>query len=285
MSYFAKSLALGLILISSAQPAQAGWWGKKHQPDDITPATIAEFSKTAPTPDNTVLVFDNHGVLTRFSKRAAISAAWNLFRNGGGPEDIWHRVANCFRKNKQEKADGNFFHFCDRVKRYFYDEEGNDQTFEAFALKERGSNLNYRKQAIRILNPHVSKPDTVELIKRLKQQGYNIFGCSNIGFDSLVHMQNELPDTFADISAWRTANPQTGFRKKKDPQAHAFGETKDLIAKKLGKDVGSMKVVMVDDKRENLEQAKEQANFYGILLNKKDPNLLRESLAKAKILK
>lgn len=285
MSYFTKTLILGFILAISAQSAQASWWGKKQQPDDITPATIAEFSKTAAAPENTVLVFDNHGVLTRFSKRAAISAAWNLFRNGGGCSDIWHKISNCFRKNKQIKEDGNFFHFCDRVKKYFYDQEGNEQTFEAFALKERGDDLDYRKQAIRILNPHIPKPDTVELIKRLSAQGYNVFGCSNIGLGSLIHMQNAFPDTFANISAWRTANPETNFRKKKDPQANAFGETKALIANKLSKDATSMRIIMVDDKRENLEEAKRQANFCGILLNSKNPDLLRESLIKAKILK
>lgn len=98
-------------------------------------------------------------------------------------------------------------------------------------------------------------------------------------------MQNAFPDTFANISAWRTASQENGFRKKKDPQANAFGETKEMIATKLGKDVTSMRIIMVDDKRENLEEAKRQANFCGILLNSKNPDLLGESLTKAKILK
>lgn len=207
-----------------------------------------ESLKNQITPGNSAFVFDMHGVVVQFSLPEALKAV-----------------------NKMSFT--NKLHFAKKTFKYFsWKNKNPKRAFEGVALEDREDDPAYVAQALAVMNPHVPNDETVGVLKTLKCQGYDIYGCSNIGERSYAYLKTKYPDAFASITACRTSNKQNNYHKKSDPKA--YEETLEMISKS-GKNYDQL--VFVDDKQSNLTLAhKVDPRFVQLLL--KDPKKLRPNL-------
>lgn len=202
------------------------------------------------TPENTLFVFDLHGVVLKFD-------------------------LNKVRFNSS-------IHFLGGVFNYFFKNSG-EQNIEGAVLNAAPNSKTYLDNALATINPHIPNLETIEIIKQLKTSGYQIFGCSNIGKESLAYLNERYPNAFKDFSAFRTSNPNNNYGKKNKPEAYL--ETLQIIEDALGTDSFSkiQYIIFVDDTKKNLLVAeKADARFQGILF--KSPTKFKKTLTLLKIL-
>lgn len=257
LKLLSKPLLVITVLCNVILPAQAIWPFKAKS--DITQQTIEGLHDKELTRTNTALVFDVHDVITRFSLKSALAAAWKM--------DF-----------------GNKVHFAKKTVQYFTSNKNPKRAFEGVALEDRLDNNRYVQQAVALMNPHVPKTGTVEILQELQTKGYQVYGCSNIGERSYEYMKSTYPQAFASIIACRTSNPANGYSKKTIKTA--YEEILDIIKKtreSFDPDIKMPKhILFVDDKRSNLELASSTSPlFKGLLF--KSPEKLREHLSKLKI--
>ncbi len=257
LKLLSKPLLVFTVLCNVASPVQAVWPFKVKS--DITQQTIESLYDKELTQTNTALVFDVHDVVTRFSLKSALAAAWRM--------DF-----------------GNKVHFAKKTVKYFTSNKNPKRAFEGVALEDRLNDNRYVQQAVALMNPHVPKTGTVEILQKLQAQGYQVYGCSNIGERSYEYMKATYPQAFAPIIACRTSNSENGYRKKNNKPAYEeimhimknIRESSDPVIKTPDY------MLFVDDKRSNLELASSTSPlFKGLLF--KNPEKLREHLSQLKI--
>lgn len=253
-----RFLKLNLVTLSllglAAQSCNAIWpFSPKAIPEKIANSDLERLKGQINT-ENAAFVFDIHDVIVKFSLPEALAA-----------------VSKMSWKNQ--------LHFAKKTWQYFRNNKNPKRAFEGVALEDKAHDQEYLQQAIAVMNPHVPNPETVAILQELKVQGYNLYGCSNIGERSYNYLKNKYPEAFKDIIACRTSNKSNNYCKKSDPKA--YQEILDLIAKS-GKVYEHL--IFVDDKQSNLTLASQvDKRFVQLLL--KDPKRLRPNLANLGILK
>jgi len=127
--------------------------------------------------------------------------------------------------------------------------------------------------SLAIINPHVPVAGTSEILKSLKNLGYQIYGCSNIGEQSYKYVSDKFPEVFNNLTACHTSQLKHNYLTKNNP---LFFEQ----AVKLFEQYNSFKpvhIIFVDDTRANLKLAAQaDSRFYNIYF--KNPKQLRQSL-------
>ena len=246
-----KFLKLNLLIFGlvglAANTCDAIWPFNPKQVQETLANKDLERLKDSINPSNSAFVFDMHGVVVKFSLPVALAAV-------------------------RQMSFANKVHFTKKTYKYFFNNKSPKRSFEGVALEGREDDPEYVQQAIAVMNPHVPSDETVAVLSTLKAQGYDIYGCSNIGAKSYAYLQAKYPEAFKDITVCRTSNPANNYMKKSD--ARAYQETLELIAKS-GKKYDQL--VFVDDKQSNLTLASQvDPRFVQLLL--KDPKKLRPNL-------
>lgn len=177
--------------------------------------------------NDTAFVFDFHGVIAKVKPGKAIKG---------------------FATNKRK---GRF------VKRLFKWEKG--LSIEA-AFLDRNDNV--LGDDIKTLNPFVIDEKVISIARNLKEKGYAVFLCSDIGEKMFEYFKNKRPDLFGEnglfYCCW-TSSKANGYVDKKNPKAFE-------LCKKMIKDWASKNnriftnFVMIDDTTAKLDAAS-QAGF------------------------
>ena len=200
-------------------------------------------------PQNTVIVFDIHDVITEIAPQKIWPAFWELSHKGA---------------------------FLGKAFKYFFKNKKKQRSIEELMLTNQIDRDN--KATIALINPHIPIPETTAILRKLKNTDYQIYGCSNIGQASFEFMQQQYPTTFKLMTACRTSNKANRYMKKTNPLA--YQETIKMIETHFPQ---VQHIVFVDNKIENLKLATQvDQRFYGILF--KNPKQLRMDLIRLGIL-
>lgn len=196
------------------------------------------------TPENTIFVFDLHGVILELLPHKAL---WPF----------------CKLKNKTA--------FFDKLFKYFFKNKQNRKSIEGIMITDRNDADNTNNLAI--INPHLPIPGTAYILESLKKLRYQIYGCSNIGELSYKYISNKFPKVFSNLIACYTSqlsqNYQTKNNKEFFEQAVKFIEQNNSFT--------PINIIFIDDKTANLKlAAQSDPRFYTIQF--KSPKQLRTSL-------
>jgi FMN phosphatase YigB (HAD superfamily) len=171
-------------------------------------------------PKNTVFVFDLHDVVLKLSISKSIKSFFKL-------------------NNKSE--------FIHNIFSYFGEDLTKQKTLEHYVLTDQNNN-SYK---LAVINPHVPNPDTIQILKKLKAAGYQIYGCSNIGEQSYKYIQAKYPEVFSLFTACYTSQAQHNYIKKNNKQA--FVNTVNMIENHAG--FIPENILFVDNSQANLNLA------------------------------
>lgn len=196
------------------------------------------------TPENTILVFDLHGVVLELLPQKALAPFWKL-------------------KNKTA--------FFEKLFKYFFKNNKDRKSIEGMMITDKTDIDNTNNLAI--INPHVPIPGTARILENLQKLGYQIYGCSNIGEQSYRYVSAKFPEVFNNLTACYTSqlaqNYQTKNSKVFFEQAVKFIEQQNNFK--------PINIIFIDDKVANLKLAAQaDSRFYTIHF--KNPKQLRKSL-------
>lgn len=209
------------------------------------------FTYTENQPNDTVIVFDLHGVLFQFDSSQILPSFWN----NPSKLDFLRKVGKYFLANSDNKS------------------------IEGIMIEESASS-NTTQGHLEMINPHYVNGETIALIKELKARGYRIFGCSNIGEESYKLMLEKNPDMKGLLEDCRTCSKENGYRKKDD--VVAYRECCDMVREHLDRDTNP-KIIFVDNLAENIQNAENfSSRIHGIKFN--NTGQLRRELEAAGIL-
>lgn len=187
-------------------------------------------------PHQTVIVFDLHGVVFKTSIRTIIKSVWScpnklaLFRLLFNPHFIYDLLVTVIKKRVIEQG---IYHLAEKYPHF-------DQIKPtAFAVSQANKPI----------------PHTVNLLKKLKEHGYQLVAFSNIGSQSIAVLQKQFPSILNLFDVLIHSTHKDGYISKPSPEAF----------KKLLNTVGSHKsYIFIDDTATNIEQA-HYHNMHSIL--------------------
>lgn len=175
-------------------------------------------------PDNTMVVFDLHGVLfnheyfTMFMTFIRSPLKWKLMHALINPYLIWDLIKLMYRRPVPE----SFFMYL------------------AHNYKDIKNAL---PLLIEIANKQRPNPKTIQIVKNLKQQGYELAVLSNIGqliFNDLEPNHHDLFHMFNHIIV---ATPETHYTSKPNPK---------IYERLLNETDNTKNMILVDDKEKNI---------------------------------
>jgi HAD superfamily hydrolase (TIGR01509 family) len=126
----------------------------------------------------------------------------------------------------------------------------------SIGLEPMLTSLDQQYPQLKIIEPTIieffnaQKPiaKTIDLIKKLKEQGFRLYLLSNIGKKTFEQFYQKYPDIFSDFDGFYFSSPENGYRKKPDPvMFEQFLKQFDLQADN---------VIFVDDLSQNIAAAK-----------------------------
>lgn len=195
-------------------------------------------------PSNTIFVFDLHGPVLELVPQKA----WEPF---------------CKLKNKT-----NFF---GKLLKYFFKNSKSKKSIEGIMLADQTDADNANNLAI--INPHVPVAGTAEILKKLKNLGYQVYGCSNIGEQSYQYISAKFPEIFNNFTACYTSTAANNHLTKNSPLF--FKDAVKFLEQHTG--FQPVNIIFIDDTPANLKLAREaDKRFYNIYF--KNPKQLRLSL-------
>ena len=116
----------------------------------------------------------------------------------------------------------------------------------------------------------------IDLIKKLKDDGYKIYVLSNIGEKSLKYISQKEAEVFDLFDGYYTPSEKNSYVRK--PKTEFYNGFKEyLVAQKDN----NKNIIFIDDLKKNIKSANE-LGFHGIIF--KSPDQLRKQLIKWKIL-
>lgn len=98
---------------------------------------------------------------------------------------------------------------------------------------------------LRIINAQRPIPETVNLIKKLKENGHKIYIFSNIGEQSIAMLAKRYPDIFSLFDGISATSRSDNYIKKPDPKSY------EKFLAEFG--LEKSKVIFVDDKLKNIK--------------------------------
>lgn len=196
------------------------------------------------TPSNTILVFDLHGPVLELVPQKA----WEPF---------------CKLKNKTK--------FFEKLMKYFFKNSKSKRSIEGIMLADQVDPDN--KNSLEIINPHIPVAGIDTILKNLKNLGYQIYGCSNIGEQSYQYISAKFPEVFNNFTACYTSQAVNGHITKNNPIF--FKEAVNFFEQHTG--FKPTNIIFIDDTFSNLKIAVKTDNrFCNIFF--KNPKQLRRSL-------
>ncbi len=190
-------------------------------------------------PENTVFVFDLHGV-------------------------VFHKdIAGMIRTIvKAPLSVHSFITFINPL--FWYDfftlffSRGSTEEIICTLAHKYPSLKKYINVSIEIANKQLPTKETVKIIKQLKQQGFRILIFSNIGITTFQKLRKKFPDIFSYFDGYQVTEPADNWIQKPHKQAYEkFINTFNLF---------EYNIVFIDDKAQNIKTAK-SLGIYGIHFN------------------
>ncbi len=206
------------------------------------------------SPKNTIITFDLHGVIFTPDYRRLARVLWNctgkvwLILNLFHPRVIWCGFVMLFKRSAAEKYIMRLAEINPRLKPYV----------------QLGIDLSNCQKPI---------PETLAIIKELKQQGYTLHILSNLGALSLEQLKPRFPDVFSHFQAIRVTMPKDDYLNKPN-----IGIFRDYLA---CHNPHNKHILLIDDGRQNI-QAAQDIGFSTIYF--RSPNQLQQELKKRKVL-
>lgn len=96
---------------------------------------------------------------------------------------------------------------------------------------------------------------TVKIIKKLKQQGFRLLIFSNIGITTFRRLINKFPDIFTYFDGYQVTEPKNNWLQK--PHKEAYKHFINSF------DIDAYNIVFIDDKKSNIRTA-QSLGMYGI---------------------
>lgn len=207
------------------------------------------------TPDNTLIVFDLHGVVFN--------------------HDYKQMVLTFLRSPLKKYVLLQLLHPCIFRDIFKVVHRNVPEAFFVHMAYHYASPVNVIPLLIEIGNSQKICQPVIEIIKQLKQQGYQLAVLSNIGHHMYLDLKKKHPDIFALFDNIMVAMPDTGYLSKPNPGIYEY------FIKMYNQDKRNM--ILIDDKVKNLipaipfgitgipfsspEQLKKKLNSLGILFN------------------
>lgn len=185
------------------------------------------------TIDNTAFVFDLHDVLFNLDSAQARTAFFNSNHK-------WNIVKNLIKYG---------------FNKVFSQHNEDPYLSIEYAFKNKKS----FGDALKLLNAHVPIEETFELVKALKEKGYHVYICSNIGERSLDYLKTKYPTHFALFNGCRVCTAANKYVTKKSPKA--FAECKQMI---LADKSTINNILIIDDSAAKIKVAESVEGFVGI---------------------
>ena len=182
------------------------------------------------TPQNTIFVFDVHGVIFKLSTREIIK---EVFKD---PNNLWiitmmlrpmlcvHLLVSQLRGGVAEEL--------------------------IFNVPKKKPKLKwFAPKAFKLINAQVPIKKTINIIEKLKSNGYQVYILSNIGERSLKHISLKYPEIFKLFDGIMTSTHKDNYNLKK-PKKEMFEKYLQTFGQK------PTNLFFIDDKQANLETAK-----------------------------
>lgn len=184
-------------------------------------------------PDNTAVVLDFHDVLAKRNLNIAFKAFGSMTISEKCK--FLGRLA-WFVKNRITKKDK-----CGLIPDYAFIDPKDSES--------------YKEKALRLVNPFEPEPDRLKIVSDLKDKGFDVWVCSNIGDDSLDLLKEqyaEFKQLFEqDVKGVQNPNQDNGYINKKD--ANTYTSLRDRIKADRS---GLQNMILVDDNVKKLAIAK-----------------------------
>lgn len=188
-------------------------------------------------PENTVFVFDLHGVVFRKDFIGMARTA----RKVPLSTQLLQLIANPFF----------WYTFCRLVLTHGSTEE------ILYKLKDNYPTFkDYIPLAIDIINEQLPIEGTIALIEKLKKLGFRLYIFSNIGITTFKKLVDKFPAIFAHFDGYQVTDPADNWIQK--PNWNAY---KKFIT---SFNLESYNIVFIDDKKSNIRTA-QAIGMYGIL--------------------
>jgi HAD superfamily hydrolase (TIGR01509 family) len=176
-----------------------------------------------------IFIFDLHGVLICLNKKEVIRQLWKA-------PDKTSIILSCC----------NPFFLKEAINLWF-----STIVLEEFITKMMDDfpKINKNRQAA-LLTANAQKPiiPMIDLVKKLKQDGSQIYIFSNIGNESIAILQEKLPDIFKLFDGVYNATSKKKYLAKPNPQSFIdFLNAFNLVP--------TEQLVFVDDKQKNIDTA------------------------------
>jgi len=208
----------------------------------------------SPTPHNTIITFDIHGVLFKPDRKKIAQLAWNnkrAFTIGFyflNPKFAYTVLALKLKRAVPEE--------------YFMRLTRNYPSLE-----------HYKKLAIDISNAQNPHHDTIKIAQELKNLGYTLHLFSNIGCTIVNDLSCSYPEIFTLFDKVQVPSSENNYTGKRQPGAFALYQTTCNPENK--------QIILIDDNKKNIARAA-HVNMAGIYF--KNAQQLRTNLEQLKIL-
>lgn len=176
-----------------------------------------------------ILAFDLHGVIFSFStslyvKRALhTSHKGSLFLLGLNPF-FWRDMYRAYQQT----------HVIEGV---------------YYLLLEKYPQLaDSKEDLIALSNAQVPRQETIDLIGKLKREGFTIALCSNIGQETFIDLKKNHPDVFKDFDIFFVATPENGYISKIHGEFYCNFNT-HIKNNNTSQD---KQIIFIDDKKKNI---------------------------------
>ncbi|OGB83305.1 hypothetical protein A3F66_05595 [candidate division TM6 bacterium RIFCSPHIGHO2_12_FULL_32_22] len=199
---------------------------------------IQAINNIGATAENSVFVFDLNGVLLKLE----LNISWQAFKEHSGK-----------------------FTLAKRLGVYGVNRKLLDSACVENKTINKGDSDKFVKDTLAVINPFNTNNEVFEIVRELHTKGYLIFGCANIGEQSLEFLRNKYPDLaklFDEcFSGFQIPRKENGFMTKGNQMA--YKELRNMICRKFQKPLKY--IIFVDDATDKLSIAQKAVpEFKGI---------------------
>lgn len=220
-----KSLLLASLLVISAGISAAE--ATIVQPEQINYLSVLTREVT---PETTAFAFDINDVLFKKNIPQIIGRSlWTLVRGG-----LWHVMWPSFWKKVKE------INATTGSKEYVFVKLQDDYP----ALK------GWQSDYVALSTSHSIIPEMIDIVTRLKEQGYKLYLFSNMGSITVDAMRVKFPEVFNLFDGQYVPSPENGYNYKPEPSFYT-----EFIAYLKTQGAEGKQIVFTDDRIANLQEA------------------------------